>query len=305
MNLPADSHAAPCANVGRTALLPSLYDKVVSLMTSLLIVVGLLVFCMFVAWLGAQYVARPLAMSPYLIADGGVTDGKTDDSMRLDAPFWQDIYRETDLAEPEFASQAEVVEALVIRAVDVADELPIDLLTVTGESGGTRQSGSGDRPGAGDGPGQPGETLAKIPPEDRWEIRFREGLTLAEYARQLDFFQIELGVVRENDLVVVTNLAQETPISSTVSKAERREWLVYVWKSGRLREADRQLIQKGGVVVGTSRIVQIYPASTEAILLARERAFRNTPAHRIKKTVFEAVEAGGGYDFQVVEQIEL
>ena len=54
-----------------------------------------------------------------------------------------------------------------------------------GRGGGSR--GDGRTPGFGRGSGS---GVAR-----RWEVRFIEGNTLQTYARQLDFFEIELGVL--------------------------------------------------------------------------------------------------------------
>src|SRR6185503_4094646 len=61
---------------------------------------------------------------------------------------------------------------------------------------GSTSLGSGDGKGTGDGrgkgPGGPG-TADGIPAYERWEIRMA-ATNLDEYAKQLDFFQVELGV---------------------------------------------------------------------------------------------------------------
>ena len=131
-------------------------------------------------------------------------------------------------------------------------------------------------------------------------------MSLDEYARQLDHFGIELAVTPHGEKVqVVRNLSAARPIVVSLAKSERREWLMYVWAAGRLREADRRLLERAGIIVGKEPTVQLYPPETEALLAARERAFRGLPAAKIRRTVFEVVATDNGYEFKVVEQVEL
>ena len=67
------------------------------------------------------------------------------------------------------------------------------------------KAGSGSRP-LGSGPGEGG-----IPRHQRWFIRFAQGSSLTEYAKQLDFFGIELGALfaAQKRLVYVKNFSSK------------------------------------------------------------------------------------------------
>ena len=73
-----------------------------------------------------------------------------------------------------------------------------------------RVSGDGAPAAAGRGGGGTGHGRKGKP--RRWEVMFDKGLTLEAYAQQLDFFGIELGVLRPNNRVEYAfNLARIAP----------------------------------------------------------------------------------------------
>ena len=274
------------------------------MITTLLVLVGAGVFCLFVAWLGGPRIEYRFALAPPLAPGDGVTTEDVEESKQLDSPEWQDLLSESDLVDPSFNDPSTEIIA-VVGPIEASLLDNIDALT-SDSGGGTQQVGTGRKPG-GDGKGPvPGEPIARIPPNERWQIRFREGLSLDEYARQLDHFGIELAVTPHGDEVrVVRNLSAPRPTVVSLAESERREWLMYVWAAGRLREADRRLLERAGIGVGQEPTVQLYPPATEALLAAREREFRGLPAAKIRRTVFEVVATDNGYEFKVVEQVEL
>lgn len=299
MSTTASPHSAdPSASGPLHALRSNRYDQVASLIVTMLIILGLLVFCMFIAWLGTRVFVTKLAVAvPLQQVGGGITDGIVGESMELNSPTWQDIAAESDVVEPAFQDQvAAVIEAVSETEADVAD--PFETTMVEAGRGGTRQKGTGNRPGKGRGEGYPG-----IPPEDRWEIQFPAGGLPDVYAKQLDFFDIELAVIGEgNDVYVATDLAFVLPTVNTIPKVDRKTWLWWSWRSGQLRDADRALLQKAGVPVGRKPTFQLYPDVTEQRLLRLEHDYQNVDASRIKKTVFEVIAVSGGYDFKVIDQ---
>jgi hypothetical protein len=157
-----------------------------------------------------------------------------------------------------------------------------------GQGGGDVRQGSGDA--SGDGRAQ------------RWELRF-DGGSLQEYAAQLDFFGIELGVLSDgNQLQYASNFRQNAPRTRTdFSGAEKR--LYMTWRSGGLKEADRQLLRRAGVDTTRREIIQFYPPQTEAMLADAERRFAmRRSVESIRRTVFGVRQSGEGYEFFVLEQ---
>jgi hypothetical protein len=278
----------------------SAYEQVASLLLALLILLGTVAFCLFVAWLGMNVFFPPLKSVPVRIEQvgGGMESGFVGESMQLDSPTPQDIAAESDLTEPELQETLKtVLEAVALREADLDD--PTISEEDTTAKGGGKQIGTGNRPGYGFGEGRPG-----IPPHMRWEISFGDGNTLDIYARQLDAFGIELGVFSPGRVTYAKYLSKSKPeVYSGPSGAEKR--LYMSWRQGRLKEADRDLLSKAGVPAAGKVVLQFYPDATEQILLHLEHDFKGRDASTIRKTRFSVRPAGRSYEFYVIDQTSL
>lgn len=287
------------------SLLTTTYDKVVSMLLSLLAIVGLVVFCMFVAWLTTRALPpRPSIafqrIEPIKQPDGGITNGIVGESMQLDSPTWQDVAAESEVVEPAFQQTVSaVLNAVAVRQVDLND--PRVTEDFVDGIGGTRQIGTDKRPGIGVGPDLPG-----IPPQKRWDIRWGNRDSLKSYAKKLDFFGIELGVLGTGtDVTVITELASARPTVMTISRAERQSWLFWSWIQGPRLEADLAMADRAGVATDGKTLIQFYSDATEQSLLNLEVNYRGLQPSQIRKTTFEVVADGAGFRFEVVEQIPL
>jgi hypothetical protein len=160
--------------------------------------------------------------------------------------------------------------------------------------------------GIGDGNDMDGfRTPSKTPPQEllrRWEVRFAKGMTLDEYARQLDFFHIELAVLLPNGRVAyASNLSKRRPDGRTGEAANESRYYL-VWRSGELQQADRQLLGRAGIDVGDRPIVKFLPPPLEAQLVALEKAHAGEKFNRLRSTRFGIRAEGDGYAFHVVGQ---
>lgn len=278
----------------------SAYEQVASMLLALLILLGSIAFCLFMAWLGMRVFFPPMKSVPVRIEQvgGGMESGFVGESMQLDSPTAQDIAAESDLTEPDLQETLKtVLDAVALREADLDD--PTDSEEDTPKKGGGQQTGTGNRPGYGFGPGKPG-----IPPHMRWEISFGDGNTLDVYARELDFFKIELGVYGPGRVTYAKNLAKAKPnVYSGPSGTEKR--LYMTWKQGKLKEADRELISKAGVPAAGKIVLQFYPDETEQMLLHLEQDYKGLEAGRIRKTRFGVRAKGREYEFYVIDQTPL
>lgn len=278
------------------ALRVSPYDRVSGLLVALLIMVGLTVGVLFLQWLSGRVFLHqePVAVK-FQQLGGGQPDGVLGESMALDIPEPSEVAAETDLEEP----QLEDTLALITDAVSTRQaELLDPALTDDTLSGGNRGASLGDgrQPALGFGDAPPG-----IPPWERWEIVFAEGSTLEEYARQLDFFGVELGFVRDEQVQYATNLAQEKPTThSGPQQAEQR--LPMSWRDGALATADRRLILQAGLDPRSQPIIQFYPEETVTKLATLEANHQGRDASEIRKTVFGVRPSGNGYEFFIISQ---
>ena len=137
-----------------------------------------------------------------------------------------------------------------------------------------------------------------------WEILFADGITVEEYARQMDYFKIEIGAVSKNGKIeYISNVSQRKPEKRTGHvTAEYRPHIG--WKKGQLHAADRKLLAKAGIASADKELWHFFEAPTQARLAELERAYANRVAGEITRTRFEIRPAakGEGYEFVVVEQ---
>lgn len=219
----------------------------------------------------------------------------------------------------EVATDELMVDAALANVVAAADQaveqslLPADsdgaaapqtatpsYLGMTSSSSGTGTGGG--RPPLGFGPGRGGG----VPRELRWFIKFASEASLDEYARQLDYFRVELGVLHpDGRLVYVTQLSKPSPTKREVPTAKGEERLYFTWQGGERQDADIKLLAKAGVQVGQGRILHFYTTETENRLAVVERNFANRKAKEIRRTYFSVVKQGQGYTFEVTRQTYL
>jgi hypothetical protein len=200
-----------------------------------------------------------------------------------------------ELQEPALAETLAAVSDAVSDRQAELDDVAID-----GDPHSSRGSGQGDARQAGSG----GEgVVERVPRAQRWEIRFVGG-NLEAYARQLDFFGIELAVLSTADNAVhyASNLAQAKPEHTTKSP-ELEDRLYMSWRGGPLQQADRQLLEKAGITIGKGVILQFYPAAVEADLALKEKAFaKGRDVNEIRKTIYGVQQDGDTYAFFVIDQ---
>jgi hypothetical protein len=134
------------------------------------------------------------------------------------------------------------------------------------------------------------------PPPDRhqrWEIRFAAGTSVEAYARQLDFFKIELGVIGGQEQVTyLTNLSNPKPTSRTGNAADDRR-LYLIWQRGAIQEADEQIAARAGVKTGGKVVAHFLPKEVEDEMARLEETYaRQLKITKIGKTVFSITASG-------------
>ena len=153
----------------------------------------------------------------------------------------------------------------------------------------------------GSGPGEGG-----IPRHQRWFIRFAQGSSLTEYAKQLDFFGIELGALypTQQKLVYVKNFSTKA-VRRQVKTGANEKRLYMNWQSGSLKKTDHQLFKRAGVDTRGAMVLHFYPSGTENMLAKLERDFRKRNVKTIRRTIFSVRKQGNGYRFLVTRQTYL
>jgi hypothetical protein len=284
---PPSSVAPLRVRAGDYGLTVTPYERAASLVVALLILVGGAVALLFVLWLTSRIFAstEPVAITMEQIGEDGGLGGDTE----LETDM-EELVHEVEFEEPEFQDTlATIADAVATKAVLLQDP------TFSDQVGMTKGGPGGDGRSAGFGPGRPGKPR-------HWEVTFLEGNTAATYARQLDFFKIELGVLLPGNRVeYARNLSKPTPDHrSGAADQEKRYYMT--WQKGGLRDAELELLGKAGIDADTRPIIKFIPPELERQLaeLEIQRAGKN--AKRVRATYYAIRPKGNGYEFYVRDQ---
>lgn len=267
----------------------STYDRAAGMLVSLLVLVGTIAVFLLFLWLASRVRHRPAPVPVILESIGGRGDNPAGFARDWEPPGSEEF---PDILEPQVqrtlanVSQAARAATLMNTALDAVMSGP--------------SAGLGDaRPEGPEGEG----TGWGVPRHERWEIVFDQGRTLDAYAKQLDFFGIELAAMGTTKTITyAAHLSRANPsVRSGLGSEEKR--LYFRWRQGPLREADLQLLQKAGVPTAGRLVVQFCPPDTENRLafIEKERA-GNRPISDIRKTIFGVRPDGDGYIFFVLNQ---
>lgn len=251
----------------------------------------------FVTWVPAPRVPAPIEIIQFT---GGSEDGAVGETLQLESP--EAVTNDPSLAEVE-ADESEIQEQLD-TLVELADQSVIqadkqfELQTRDAGKKGSA-SGTGRRP-LGLGPGNTGG----VPAENRWFIRYGEGQSLEEYARQLDFFGIELGALVDGELAYVSEFSK-VPKVRRVKDGSQEKRLYFTWQGGSRKLSDVELLRNAGVEVGGGVIFQFVPKEREMDLARLEMDYRRRNPQEIRRTFFAVIRARVGYEVVVTAQTYL
>jgi hypothetical protein len=232
---------------------------------------------------------------------GGFEDGSPDETLRVDSPEPES----RDAAPAEMpADQTEIAEAL--ETVVEFSESATQQVQQQFDTGGVQNTGKGGsakgtgRRGLGVGPGTGG-----MPREQRWFVRFGDRAGLEEYAKQLEFFGIELGaLLPDGRLAYISKLTAPAPAVRFAASGAGEQRLYMTWQGGERRGADVELFKHANVEVRADTVIfHFYPKATESMLARLELDYRGRPLKQIRRTYFAVEPAAKGYQFSVVRQI--
>lgn len=260
------------------------------MLIALLILVGSGVAILSMVWFSSLVWggARAVPVALMLRGDGaGTSETDSDDP---------DVFEPGVTFETDQSSLLETIESIdnIVseRAALFSDASPDDDLALI--PGGKQ----GDGRMKGDGSGLAG-------PPRRWEVEFGHGMTVEEYAAVLDYFGIELAVLRPGGKVVyVSQLATPTPsIREGGSKEEKRYYLT--WLKGNTESADRELLVRAGVPSDDRLILKFLPPPLEAELQQQEFEYAKRHHHSapVKGSFFRVLRDGDAYRFHLYYQL--
>jgi hypothetical protein len=278
--------------MGVSGLRTTRVDSVASLLMGTLIILGSLVFLLFVVFLTQtlSFKAGDIVIEEERVAGRG--DHAEGYERDIEPPGEEEVeeLNETPLEDK--------LEALT----DVATSVAAIELVDANATAATAGKGRGDnRP-----PGPLGEGDDIVPRYERWELKFA-AKNVGTYATQLDYFKIELGCIGGKIPTVdyAAGLAGTPVRRSGASKDEKR--LYFVWRQeGPLVAYDRQLLGKAGIPTQGRQLLKFIPKELEDTLARTEMLHAQKNGHTkvgdIAKTVFESQPSGSGYAFVVLEQ---
>jgi hypothetical protein len=277
------------------------FDRVTSLMLSMILFIGILVAWLAIAWLSTiQWKQTNEAVEVKLMevaewGDGeeGVAGNEPElgEGMRgAEEQILAEDVPVTDFADPaELAS--DVISAIQDNPTDFLEPVP---------QGGSPGIGKGGRPG-GTGKRGSGDGGSTAPRSLRWSINYTASQTIDSYARLLDFFGIEIGVMRGGErMTYVSGFSKGTPIVKKGGSNEDR--LYFVWKDAGRRQADQKLLDKAKVSTANAVVVQFFPTQLEEQLASLEKSFKGRDAKDIRQTRFGVRRAGDSLEFYVIDQ---
>jgi len=259
----------------------SQYDVVSAALISFIIILGSLVFMMLLIWLtsGTRRVSPAVFMDfPPVTSE---EEGEEDD---LDDPGVEDF---PDVDVPQLATALEAIPDAISQVQATLDA----------------RSGSASQMGRGTGRGSRRGT-AGVPEQKRWVIQY-ESDSINSYARQLSFFQIDIGVFYKTSSKIfrLRDPAGGQQVISS-SRDEEQKTLRFMHKERRMTRWDEELARRAGISLEPDGVsCQFYSEPTRQLLRNLEGAALQAEGRELKNvrnTYFKIEPDGGGFAFKVV-----
>ncbi len=298
----------------------SAYDRVTSMLMSMVIGAGLIVGFLYLIYFTNQAYAGKIPAKVEIVevygddgtGTGGDPAGEQGASENIDTGAAAGEEASNNSAEDAGAYQAQEMQAQSNAVIDgMAEQIDADAgegIEIGSTSGGSIASGKKtSRIGTGGiGNGTGGKGGNGVSREKRWVVVYPEGQPTEEYAKQLDSFGIELATIGTNKSIVIgSKFTSGEPLKrsmmTTTFNAQKK--LYFMLYAGTTRKAaDVELLRKAKIDAGNKPILQIYPKEIEEKLAQLEYAKNQWTPAQIQKTYFSVYRSGGSWDFRVDSQ---
>lgn len=282
----------------RAGFTVSAYEQTASWLLALLILIGFCVGSLLIMWITSRAHVPTRAVPVEIVEStgGGDRTAVSGSGTAVDAPTLEDLAQQPELITNDLPQLIKSLPSAFARR-----RAPLQDVNFTGNNtagGGSGTGGPGVGPGEGTGEG--GLSRAQ-----RWEVRIGEGNTLADYAHQLDFFGIELGLIDAGPEVIYLHHLSDSPPQQRQGPRADEKRLYMSWRRGSLKQADVDLVRKAGLSPDGRAIVQFLPPDVENTLARIELDFAGRKAHQIRRTIFSVRRRGNTYEFFVIDQTPL
>lgn len=137
-----------------------------------------------------------------------------------------------------------------------------------------------------------------------WEIQFADDLDVGEYARQIDYFKIEIAATAKSGRTEYVREVTRPKPPKHVGQLDDDNRLRIKWRKGTLHAADRKLLARSGINSQDKELWHFFTPDVRATLERLEREYAGRPPNEIRSTRFlvRAKERAAGYEFVVIEQ---
>ena len=269
----------------------SSYDSMNAFLISAIMLVGFMVTLLFIIWL--TMVLDFSGRSPAML-------------VAYEEPFGNEKPEgfEDDIYEPGVEEFPEVETPQLKDALEaVTDAVSSVKANLEARDGDAAEMGRGKGFGSRD--GGPGTGNSDVIPEHkRWKIDY-ESNNISEYAKQLSFFEIDIGVIQENTngIVRLRDVGGAPQAISTDRNAEKKS-LYFTHEKRRMRRWDETLVKNNRVDLNGSFTVQFYPMKTRVLLRQVEQAYLTEVGRTlrdVRRTYFKVVPSAGGFEFKLTD----
>jgi len=275
------------------------YDRASAFVLAAVLATGISVAMLVAVW-SAQHNSRTDDAVPLelVVTSGGVEDGSENETLDLKTPF-----EETpDPSLAEIRDDKTQIEPMLESVIDLADRAT-DMAREQSQTDAVNSGTPGSKSGTGGAALGIGLGNGGLPREQRWFVRFSDGGTTFQYARELDSFKIELGALLPGGkLAYVSQLAADQPMVRYADSGKGEARLYFTWQGGGRRTADIELFRKAGIDVGTAPVFHFYPKATEDQLASLEADYAHRQTRDIRRTYFAVEPRGAKYQFVVTRQ---
>jgi len=261
-------------------------ERVASAIVALLAILGAAVVVLLLLWFTWAAVAsiRPVEIAAVELKEPG------SDDIAIDSTVDDAIVTDFQMVTPPLSSSLSALGKHL-----QSDELNFDAMSSSfaGRSG----------PKRGRGPGGEGDADI-VPFGQRIEIRYNTA-SPEEYAKQLDFFGIELAALGGGNPQVEYARAFSNGATQVRRDSGEKENRVYLtWRPGsQLEDMDRQLLARGGIDTAGRVVVQFLPLEIEQLLKQLEHDYaKGRPVEQVRKTVYQVKPVGRLFQFEVIDQ---
>ena len=264
------------------------YDAVNAFLISSILVVGTLVAIMFLIWLT-------------MIANNRTDNGPgyvVDQSFGLEKPegFADDVHEPgvEEFPEVETPQLADALEA-------VSEAISSVQANLEARDGDAAEMGKGSGFGARD--GGPGTGNFKgVPEYKRWKIEYRAS-NIDEYARQLSFFNIDIGVISNanNKVFRLQKPGVQDQVLDSTRENENKA-LFFIHEKQRLRRWDESLVKKQNISLNDAFTVQFYPQPIRQALRQLEAQYLQKDGKEladVRRTRYKVIVEDEGFSFKI------